>query len=57
MYLGGSLRSSRPKFLVKSPEKLSYVAQSFIMLKNIITSLLHICRACFVLSKVKERDI
>ena len=57
VYLAGSLRSSRQKFLVKSPEMLSCVAWNFIMLKNILASLLHIYRACFVSSKVKERDI
>ena len=55
MYLAGSLRSSRPKLLVKSPEMLSCVA--FIMLKNILASLLHIYRACFVSSKIRERTL
>ena len=36
---------------------LSYVARNFIMLNNILTSLLHISRACLVSSKIKERDI
>ena len=38
-----------------SPEMLSYVARNFIMLNNILASLLHICRACVVSSKIKEK--
>ena len=36
---------------------LSYVARNFITLNNILASLLHIYRACFVSSNIKERDI
>ena len=67
MDLWKGLRSSRlisscpklccPKFLVKLPEMLSYLAWNFIMLNNILTSLLHIYHACFISSRDKERDI
>ena len=50
-------KSSRPKFLVKSPEMLSYMARNFIKLNNILASLFHIYRACFVSLKIKERVI
>ena len=47
-----------PKFLVESPEMLSYVARNFITLKNTLASLLHIDRACFVSLKIiSEQDI
>ena len=46
-----------PKFLVKSPERLSHVARNFITLNNTLASLLHIYRAFFVSSKIKKRDI
>ena len=44
------------KFVVKSPEMLSYVAQirNFIMLDNILTVIYH---AFFASSGLKERDI
>ena len=61
------LRSSRlisscpklchPKFLVNLPLMLSYLAWNFIMLSNIVTSLLHIYCTCFVSSRLKERGI
>ena len=35
----------------------SYVVRNFIMLNNIVTSLLHIYRACFVSSRLKEREV
>ena len=50
-------KSSRPKFLVKSPEMLSYMARNFIKLNNILASLFHIYRTCFVSLKIKERVI
>ena len=51
------MKSCRPKFLVKSPEMLSYVARNFIKLKNILAFFLRIYRACFVSLKIKERVI
>ena len=45
----------RPKFLVKLPVMLSYLAWNFIMLNNILTSLLLIYHACFISSRHKER--
>ena len=47
----------RPKFKVKSPEMLSCVARNFITLNRILAPLLHIYRAFFVSSKIKEEDI
>lgn len=45
----------RPKFLVNLLVMLSYLAWNFIMLNNIVTSLLHIYHTCFVSSRLKER--
>lgn len=47
----------RPKFLVNLPLMLSYLAWNFIMLNNIVISLLHIYRMFFVSSRLKERGI
>lgn len=47
----------RPKVLVNSPVMLRYLAWNFIMLNNIVTSLLHIYHACFISSRHKERDV
>ena len=44
-----------PKFLVKSPEIVSYVTWNFIMLNNILTSALHIYCTCFVLAPVVQK--
>ena len=49
------LISSCPKFLVNLLVVLSYLAWNFIMLNNILTSLLLIYRACFISSRHKER--
>ena len=44
-----------PKFLVKSPEIVSYVTWNFIMLNNILTSPLQIYCTCFVLAPVVQK--
>ena len=60
---GGELRSRfLPQVYSQIPRRYvaqnqSYVAQTFIMLNNTLTSLLHISCACFVSSRLKERDV
>ena len=51
------MKLCRAKSLVNSPEMLSYMARNFIKFNNILASVLHIYRACFVSLKVKERVI